>query len=452
MASSITFGGLSSGLDTASIIDSLVKLQSAPLTALQKRKGGVESQVSLIGDIASRLSTLESAAKSLGAGGVLALAAQSTNAAFEAVPGSGAAAGTFRVEVTQLAQAAKARSVAFAPGETVQGGTISFTVQDQPYSITVDPGSTLEAVADELRATGAPISVAVLSTDQGRVLSVGSIATGSPLTGPGVALELTHAATGAGTKAIGFSIPAGQEARNARFTVDGLAFTRTSNVVTDAVPGTTLTLKQQGGTAEDLVVASDREGTKAKLQTFVDAYNAVMKRVQSETAPTTDTDRSKTLTGDSSIRMLARRLQALVSAEFRGTGSVRSLADLGVKTDTVTGQLSVDSRSLDAAATRDPSAVNALFSAATTGVAAVTSSLVQTFTRAGDGLLTARTSSLQDLTKKMDGDLVRLQARVDAYRENLVRQFTAMENAVSKLKAAGSFLTSQDSFANRKQE
>ena len=58
MASSITFGGLASGLDTNSIIDSLVQLQSAPIAALQKRQGGVKSQVSLLGDLASKLAAL----------------------------------------------------------------------------------------------------------------------------------------------------------------------------------------------------------------------------------------------------------------------------------------------------------------------------------------------------------------------------------------------------------
>jgi flagellar hook-associated protein 2 len=291
--------------------------------------------------------------------------------------------------------------------------------------------------------------VAVLNTDAGRVLSVASLTTGAPAAG--AALELTHEVTGAGTRALGFTIPAGQEARNATFTVDGLAFTRSSNTVTDAVPGTTLTLKQQGGPAEDLVVETDAAGTKDKLQTFVDAYNAVMKLVQSETRPTSVTDRSKTLAGDSGIRLLAARLQELVTSRFRETGSVRALADLGLATNTTTGLLSLDSAKLTAAIGRDPAAVNELFSAATTGVAAVTTSTVQAFTRSGDGFLTSRTTSLQNLSKKMDDDIARMQARLESYRQTLVKQFTAMEEAVSKLKASGSFLTARDSLATKKE-
>jgi flagellar hook-associated protein 2 len=113
--------------------------------------------------------------------------------------------------------------------------------------------------------------------------------------------------------------------------------------------------------------------------------------------------------------------------------------------------VSLDATALDAAMKRDPTAVNALFSTPATGVAAVTSSLVQSFTRAGDGVLTSRTSSLQNLSKKMDDDIARIQARVDAYREMLVKQFTAMEEAVSKLKASGSFLSAQESINNKKE-
>jgi flagellar hook-associated protein 2 len=151
------------------------------------------------------------------------------------------------------------------------------------------------------------------------------------------------------------------------------------------------------------------------------------------------------------MRLLATRLQGIVSATFRDTGTVRMLPDVGVRTDSNTGLLSLDAAAVGAAVARDPAAVNALFSAAKTGTAAVTSALVQAFTRSGDGVLTSRTTSLQNLSRKIDDDVARLQARLDAYREGLVRQFAAMEDAVSKLKASGTFLTAQDNLANRKQ-
>jgi flagellar hook-associated protein 2 len=455
MASPISFGGLASGLDTNLIIDKLVEIESATLTKLQKRQSGVKAQVSALGDIASRLGALETAAKDLASGGVLGLKTTSTNTAFSAAPGSGGAAGSYRIQVTELAQAAKARSTGFAAGELVAAGTFAFTVQGKSFSVNVgDPvagtPATLDDVAAALRSSGAAISAVVLDDGTNRYLSVTSTATGHPLGGvPGDALSLTHTATGATGKALAMGIT--QPAVNAQFTIDGLAFTRSSNTVSDALPGTTLTLKVKGGAAEDLVVANDADATKAKLQTFADAYNAVFKLLQGELQTTANTDRGRTLNGDSTLRFLQGRLQSLVSTVVPGTGTVRSLADLGLKTSSGNGSLSIDSAVLGRALDRDPAAVNALFSTAGTGVQALTSGLTQAFTRAGDGVLTSRKASLDDSVKRMDRDVERLQARLETYRATLVKRYGAMEDAVSKIKSSGTYLTSQWNALSKKE-
>ena len=72
MAGSITASGLVSNIDTAAIVDQLVSLESRPIALLKSRQSAFKSQVSLLGDIISRLSSLEAAAKDLGSTGVLA--------------------------------------------------------------------------------------------------------------------------------------------------------------------------------------------------------------------------------------------------------------------------------------------------------------------------------------------------------------------------------------------
>jgi len=79
-------------------------------------------------------------------------------------------------------------------------------------------------------------------------------------------------------------------ARNALFTIDGLDFERQVNTVTDAIPGVTLTLKKGAtapattGAVEDLVLSTDADASRTKLQKFVDAYNGVMSLVQRQLA------------------------------------------------------------------------------------------------------------------------------------------------------------------------
>jgi len=253
-----TAGGLATGMDTNSIVEQLVSLESRPLTLLRSRQSGMKTQVSTLGDIGSKLSALATAAKDLGDAGVLGTRVVSTNDAFTALTGSAATAGRYGLEVTQLARASKWRSGAFAAGATHAGGTLALTVQGKTYDpITIADGASLADVAAKIRALGAPVSASVISDGTSSYLSVTANDTGHPIGGsPAQALALAF--TPAGT-------PAGQApayaeidpARNATFELDGLSFTRQSNTVSDALPGVTLTFKKEGGAAEDLVVAND---------------------------------------------------------------------------------------------------------------------------------------------------------------------------------------------------
>ena len=114
-----TVGGLATGMDTQSMIDKLVSLESRPLTLLQKHQSAFKSQVSTLGDISSKLAELQTAAKSLGANGALGLKTTSTNTAFSATPGTSAVAGSYDIQVQHLATPTKLRSDAFQSGDTV---------------------------------------------------------------------------------------------------------------------------------------------------------------------------------------------------------------------------------------------------------------------------------------------------------------------------------------------
>jgi flagellar hook-associated protein 2 len=252
------------------------------------------------------------------------------------------------------------------------------------------------------------------------------------------------AGTGGGTDGIPLTMgTVVQDAVNAAFTVDGIAFTRNSNVVSDALPGVTLTLEAQGGPAEDLVVENDVAGTEKKLQEFADAYNAVVKLVQRELAVAPDTDRSKTLAGEASVRSLQARLRGLLTTPVAAAGATRTLAELGLESNRDTGLVSIDGDVLGKALARDGGSVNAIFSTAVTGLEDVAEKLVQGLVRDGDGVLQSRKESLEKLVRRLDDDAVRMQSKIDAYRELLVRQFTAMEQTVSRFKSVGSFLSSQ---------
>jgi len=464
MAGSITASGLASNIDTASIVDQLVSLESRPITLLQSRQAAFKTQVSLLGDIISKLSSLEAAARNLGTTGLLAAKVTSSNTAFTATPGAGALGGRYAVRVDQLAQASKWRSAAFdTPTSGVAGGTLSITVKGQTYPaappdgpgpITITDGMSLSDVAYAIRQSGAPVSATVITgwdALAGKAVSYLSVTardTGfTQADGPASALSISFSKD-PGATAADPVFGEVQAARNALFNIDGVDFVREGNTVADALQGVTLSLKAGAtapattGTTEDLVLATDADATKAKLQTFVDAYNGVMALVQRQLAVTKDTDRSRTLAGDASVRALQGRLQSILTNQVAGLPGVSRLSDLGVKTNK-DGSLSIDGTLYSAALARDPAAVDALFSTAGTGLGDFVSALVKQQVSTTDGALVLRQQGLNSQIRTMDNQVAALQRRVAAYKESLVRQFTAMETTISNLKSTGNFLAAQ---------
>jgi len=430
-------GGLASGLDTNSIVDSLVSIAQLPLTALQQNQSDLNTQISTLGDLISKLGALESAGKDLATNGALGVTAQGSYSAFSATAGSSAVAGSYSVQVTSLAQAAKARSQAYAPTDVVTGGTLSLTVQGAAYSIAIGDGATLGDIATAINQSGAPVSAVVLNDGTNNYLSVTAADTGYPVSGsPSDALSYSVTTTGTQGKAL--SLQTVQAAQNASVQVDGLTFTRQSNVVNDVLPGVTLMLKAQETAPETLVLANDPSATQANLQTFVSAYNAIVSELSQQLNPAGS--RSSTLADDNSIRFLQSQMQQILTSAVPGTSSVHTLAELGLKTNE-DGTLSIDQATLTNAIAKSPGAVNSLFSTTGSGVSALVTNLVDLYATANTGILTADQSTLQDRVKGLKAQADALQSQIDTYRQTLLNEFAAMENTVSALKTAGNYIS-----------
>ena len=437
-------GGLASGLDTASIVDGLTKLEQKPLDTLRAQQTGFQSQISLIGNAVSSITALQNAAKALASSGTMGVKTSSTNTDFTATASSKATAGSFSISVQWLASAAQSRSAAFASDTAaVTGGTLNLTVQGVTYDpITISDGESLADVAGDIRALGAPISAVVLNDGTRSYLSITNLSTGYTGSDPSAALQINESYTGTQGQQLGLTTT--HAATNAAFTIDGLAFTRQSNTITDAISGTTLALKAQTNTSEKLTLDYDTSATAANLGKFVNSYNALLAFAQGQlSAGGAGTDRSSTLAGDSTLRSLISSVQSLLTSTVSGGGTVRTLADIGLKTNFQDGSISIDQTKLQSAITANAGAVNNLFSQSTTGIGALAQQLSDRYTNVVDGLFTSRTKNLSSRIRQMDRQAEQMQLRVDAFKQNLIAQFTAMEKIVGGLKTTGNYLTQQ---------
>jgi len=449
-------GGLVSGIDSALIIEKLVSLQQRPIALIQKRQSALTTQVSALADLVSKLSALGNSAKTLAEDGIRSIKPSTGHTSFEATTTSAAVAGAYSIEVQSLATSARMRSEAFEGASSqVRAGTLQIDVQGEAFEIEIAEGATLQDVAASIAASGAPVSALVISDGRQSYLSITSRRSGHGIDqSPDSALVITQTLTGSEGTALfaedpgnpGAPVELRAAAQNALLTIDGLAIERSSNEISDLLPGVQLSLKglsPAGG--ETLILSEDRAGTEARLQGFVDAFNTLAGQLRRQTAASQVS--AGVLTGDTAARSLERDLQALLSHHVPG-GVVGSLAEAGLMVDR-NGNLSLDQAQLQRTLEQDPAALDRLF-AGTGGVGAAVSELVDKYNDADTGVLINRRDGLNDTLKVLAEDIVKKQERIEIFREGLMRQFTALEETLARLNSTKNYLDQLDKAREKK--
>ena len=389
---SVTTQGVGSGLDIASIVDKLVSVESIPLTNLQKQEAAYQSKISAYGQVTSALGTFQSAVQSLSdpkAFATFAAAIDDTSAAGVSVDAANAKAlstGTHTLSVTRLATAQRTASTGFADTTAVVGtGTITidtgswngaysaFTPNGGTGSKTITIDSTnnsLTGIRDAINSAGAGVTASIINDGSGNRLVIAGNTTGtangfriSTVDGDGGNLD----ASGLSQIAFDPSAAGGTpqsvhvaDAQNSAFTLDGLAISKASNHVTDAISGLAIDLKTVTTGSTAFTISRDTSTASTNIAALVSAYNTIATGLGTLTGYNATTKVGGALSGDSSIRLVKTRLQSILATVLPGGGSISSLNDVGIKFNEG-GTITLDSAKLKSALTSDPDAVSRLF-------------------------------------------------------------------------------------------
>ncbi|MCX8050663.1 MAG: flagellar filament capping protein FliD [Chlorobi bacterium] len=204
---------------------------------------------------------------------------------------------------------------------------------------------------------------------------------------------------------------------NASLTVNGVTISRSSNTISDAISGVTLTLlkaQQSGEAPVSLTTGVGTDKVADTIKPLLDAYNDALRYIK---------DNIKTIGGDAALRTFQSDLRSLSSKVFSGT--LTSLADIGIKVAS-DGTLSVDNKDrLKQQLETDPAAVAALFTAS----GGFADSLMSKITGlvGSDGLLQARSNSLGQQIKRVSDQKKALQDRIDREVEQQRREYTKLQ-------------------------
>lgn len=439
----LRLGGLSSGLDTETIIAQLMAAERGPRIRYERQQDVAEARKSTLADIQSKLKALGTALADLRSPTLFAdtQTVETSDASRVAVSRTGSVGtGAYMVKVTTVA-AAEQRSFTYTPQASAS------SVDVGGHSTTLAAAATLE---DAIAAINADGDAKVWASNVSGKLALtwrdtGAGANGQVVTGAALSGEAM--------------IRAG---RNAAFEIDGVAGTSSTNEIT-TLPGLTLTLKAP--TTADVAITvgppgPDTEKVTGKLKAFVEAYNAANDLIRNELREervrnaNSKFDRGKgVLRNDPALAQLQSQLRQVLSTTI-GTGNTAAdqLADLGITTgaaageasfsrDAINGRLVIDEEKMKATLLAQPTAVKQLLGATGgAGIAQAMEAILAPVTGTG-GTFDQRATSADSEIKRLKDAMTAFDQRLELRERALRSMFSRLEQGLAASQAQGSMLT-----------
>lgn len=339
----LKFSGLSTySQDFSKILERAQSISKFPLTQLNNQKTDLLSQKTLAGTLQTLATALTTAATDLAEvgdrNGISGTSSNSSKVFVNTVTAT--TAGTFRLtDITSVASAASETSAIGYASSTATAvsatGSVRLTVGSDTYNITLNSGeNNLVGLQNKINALGAGVTASIFTTGTGvapNYLSITSNTTGART------LALTDDPSGAATALL----TANNQGSNAVFKLNGVDVSKSSNSINDVVPGLAFTIAgtTTGSESVSITLAKGRTELASKLQSFARTYNDLSDFLDSQIG-----ENAGLLTGSSLILRTQEELRSLVN--FNGSGSIRSLSDLGLVLDEK-GTLTFDEETFD---------------------------------------------------------------------------------------------------------
>ena len=437
----------SSGIDVTSLVASLMTVERQPLSQLQSKQTAIEASISSWGSIKSSFAALGDAIKSLSIASSSFKATASSS--FVSATASGSPkTGTYSLSISALAKsqtlvvaAGNSKTSAVTSSEssitldfgTITGGTLvdgkrtgaTFSPSGKTETLTVKSGASLSDIADAINSSDYGVTAQTIYDGSKWHLSISSP------TGAASSMKISVAGDAALSSLLSNDPEGIQNAKevsssaDAEFTIGGIEMKRSSNLVSDAIDGLSITLSAEGsGTVS---VTRDDSTAKTSLDSLISAWNATNTLVRSKTA------KGGEMQGDSGLLNGSYSLRA-ASAESYDTGTYTRLSQIGISI-AKDGTMSVDASKFSAAMTADGTSVSNLIDAFSEKVGTVVDRMT-----GASGTVENKISALNRRSDAIDSQEEILQRRLDQIEKRYTSQYTSLNEMLTNMSSVSSML------------
>jgi flagellar hook-associated protein 2 len=428
----VPFTGISQyASDFQSILNKAATVAQIPVNLLQSQDSTVLQKETAYGSLNTAVANLGSSLQKLGtlAAGQ-AIGATSSDDSVVTVTNSGATIpATYTINsVTSIAAAASERTTSsFADSSSTPvsaTGAMKLVVGSHTYPIPLsNNNNTLVGLRDAINTLGAGVTASILTTSGGNYLSISANSTGA------TTLQLIDDPSGAARNILTNT----NQGTNAEFHLNGIDVTQPGNVVNSVVPGLTFTVLQQSNTPVTLSLQSDPSQLSSALQDFVTNYNALQTAVQQQTGNT-----GGALTGDTIVNQV-QQVMRQVTSQFASSGTVRSLADLGV-TFSESGTALFDQTTFDSLSGSQISDAFKYIGSTTSGLGGFSSALTQ-FSDPITGLIQTEVAGLKKTDESLQNQIATLTTRISTMQTSLTAKLEAADALQAQLQSQQQALT-----------
>jgi flagellar hook-associated protein 2 len=448
-----------------------------PIDKLTAKQGSYQAKITALGTLNSKVAAFQSAALKLGSSSASSLVAftatSSDSSIFSAAAGSTAVAGTYSLAVTSLAQSQQLAAAGQTSSTTPIGtgaatvvtfdfGSIDISATNShgggslvggvytnadfiangsgSHSITIDSSNnTLEGIRDAINAANMGVSATIVNDGSGTPYR---LALSSSNSGASNSIRISTDGADATIDTLLSHNPAGTQhfqetvtAQNAVFTANGIPISKSSNTITDAIQGVTLTLNKTTTTPATLTVGRDTTAISKDVSTFVSTYNDLISAIKNSYAYKS----GSALAGDATLNSLKAEMQNIV-ATATSSGTLTNLFDVGI-TSTPAATLQIDSAQLTSAISNNFSNFASLFNSAT-GFGTRFNSWA-TNVLAADGTFANKTSNLRNSITSIDTQISSIESRLKLVEYNYRQQFSSLNVAMLSMSQTSTYLSQQ---------
>lgn len=448
--------GVGSGLPLEELLNDIRKSENLPLQLIKQRQDLSEARLSAYGHIKNSISELQKSAQALANSEKYgALKATSSNEALGVKVDHDAIAGNYTIKVDQLAthQSLAAAGQASREDTIGSGGQISFTIGDDTKTIDLGSDTSLQGIMKTINAdaelgvqatilndgSDKPYRLVLTAKDTGTEAAVSNI----EVTGNTQLADVLNYDADSNT-----SNYQETKAQNAEININGIDVISSNNKIENVVDGLSLNLGSQLKNDDTITVAVTRDDSVAikAVNDFVKSYNSLLDTIKKQTSFDVENQTSSALTGDSLVRRVESQMRSALNSAV-GDGDIRTLGDLGIKTDFKTGKLEIDDDKLSKAVSENLGSVTAFLSGEN-GLGKQIDKTANEYLKSG-GFISNATDSINQNIKMLKTQYETMSERIDNKMESYRRQFNQLDVLVNQMNGTSNYLTQQlDMLAN----